>query len=96
VAVVLAGGAAAQAQVLLDREVLEDAAVLGHQREAGPHQAGGLGAGDVGAVEAHAAGGRAQQPGHRVQQRGLASAVGPHESHQLTLHALRAKRRAAR
>lgn len=54
-----------------------------HQRQAGTHKAGRLGAGDVVAFEANVARGRAQEPGHGVQQCRLPSPIGP-PRHQLT------------
>ena len=85
-----------QLEVLLDGEVAEDPPSLGHEREAGAHERGRLGAGDVVAVQAHRARRRAQQPGDGVQQRRLAGAVRPDERRRARPRRRGATRRAGR
>ena len=75
---------AGELQVLLDREILEDPPVLGHERQPLAHEGGRLGAGDRLAVETNGAAGRAQEAGDGVQQRGLAGAVRADERDHLT------------
>ena len=67
---------AAEAQVLLGRELGDHAATLGHVREPAPGDVLDRDTEDLLAVEPHVSAARALEPGDRAQQRGLARAVG--------------------
>jgi len=75
------GGMGAENEVLVHGEIGEDAAILGHERDAGLNDFVRRAVGDVGAVHEHArAVHLARLPSDRPQEGALAGAVGADES----------------
>jgi hypothetical protein len=72
-------------EVLLDGELREDAAALGHEGESAPRDLVGLESRDVVAVVAHGAGGGAHQARDGAKRGGLPRAVGAYQAHELAL-----------
>ena len=77
-------GMGAEDEILLHGEIGEDAAILGHQRDAGLHDLMRRAVGDVGPVHEH---GRAvhlaRLPGYGPQEGALAGAIGAEHHHDL-------------
>ena len=77
-------GMGAEREILLHGEIGEDAAILGHQRDAGLHDLMRRAVGDVGPVHEH---GRAvhlaRLPGYGPQEGALAGAIGAEHHHDL-------------
>src|SRR5690606_17763677 len=79
-----AGGAAvapqgAEAEVLLDGELDDDAAAFGDERQAAPHPVFGGKPAEFVAVEEDAAAAKRHEAGEGAQERGLSGAVGAQE-----------------
>ena len=86
----------AEAQVLLDGELGDDAAALGHVGDAEPDDVLAAMRGDVAARRDDGPAARAHEPGDRAQQRGLARAVGAEHGRDAHRRDRRRSRRRAR
>src|SRR5262249_16012267 len=74
----------AEPQVLSDGETAEQPPALGHQRDAEPYSVRRLDLVDAPAVEPDLPARRSEEPGDRLEQCGLASAIGPHQGYCFT------------
>ena len=80
----VADGVGAQSQVVRHGEALEHLPTLRHMAQPGGGDGLGGAAANVAAVKHNAPSARAQQAGYGTHHRGLARAVGPDQSHNLT------------